>query len=455
MNFRSTLVAALAVLTLAACSKSGDKDIDLDPDETTPEATGEQTYTTFTISIANANSRAFHGDTAPTTEEGTVSTIDLYIYDVATQTIEDVLNFTPSVLSQTALITTGPKIFAATANMTPVWTKGMTAANFESYIVNIADEVAFNDTLTVDNSFWMASELLSHTVVSATKNEAETPNHHNNITIKLGRSVAKVGVYYDEDIEVTDGNATGATVLGTMSDVEYRIKNQPDQMYLFTTYDASGVWRTPYFDRNNSIWADVHANNYWAQADWSKTGLDGSYNHEEPTYMMENSNMTARYGNATYASIKGVFSPTVWYDANGALVTSGTWNPGDDFWRIGTVDSNGDLVNWAADNKLYSGDPVIQLGANEAAFKYDGGLMYYWIYLDSSLGNTPPTTTADKYSQHRNQYWDIEITKVTSLGWNEEDGGRPENPEPLDPDAYIHVTIQVLNWEGVYMPGEL
>ncbi|GEM_PF-4499487 len=457
MKIKTTFVAALAALALAGCSKDN-QGID-GPD--TPDVTGEATYTTFTISITNPNTRAFHGDLAPTPSEAAVSNLSVYIYDLATSKIEDVLTFTADGESKTTLITVGPKQFVATSGITPVYVKGQSVADLENRIINVANEAAFKSTLTQANSFLMASEIVNHTVVSATKEEAESANHHNNIIIKLGRAMAKIGVYYNESINITDGELS-PTVLGTMSSVKYHIKNQPNQMYTFTTYGTSGVWKTPYYDRNNNMWSDSHAASYWSQTDWFTTGLTSpGGNHEDPTYMMENSNMTARHGNATYVAIQGVFSPAKWLDANGNDATSGTWNAGDDFWRIAKVELDADdnivaIKGWK-DNGIYSVLPSAALydDTQEAPIKYDGGLMYYYIYLDSSLGNTPPTTTADKYSQHRNQYWDVEITKVTGLGWNEEDGGRPENPEPLDNDSYIHATIQVMKWEGVYMPGEL
>ncbi len=457
MKIKSMMAVALAALCFTACSKSDDNIISQEDNQEL--VAGEETYALFSISLAKANStRAFHGSTSPTAEEGAVKDLTVYIYDYYTDTIEEVLTFSDENDTKTVLITTGPKKFVATSGISPYFQKGQpTGVDINNTIIGVSNEAEFTSTLTVANEFWMTSDIVEHTVVSATKEEAETTGHHNNITMKLGRAMAKIGVVYDETIDITDDETT-PTTLGHMSSVEYRIKNQPDQMYLFTGQDASGVWITPYYNRNNNLWASSHAANYWHQQSWHSTAIDGSSNHVDPTYMMENSNMTARYGNATYASIKGVFSPSTWYDQAGNPATSGSWNAGDDFWRIGYVDATSGEVTGFVDNKIYDDEPDASLYANdgtEAPVKYEGGVMYYWIYLNSSLGQTYPTNTADKYSQHRNHYWDVDIQKVTGLGWNEEDGGRPDDPNPLDEQSYIHATIEILDWEEVYMPGEL
>ncbi|MCD8080370.1 MAG: Mfa1 family fimbria major subunit [Bacteroides sp.] len=456
MKIKSMMAVALAALCFTACSKSDDNVVPGDGPDLGP---GEETYAMFSVSLVKANStRAFHGSSSPTAEEGTVKNLTVYIYDYYTDAIEEVLTFTDENDTKTVLITTGPKKFVATSGMSPQFTQGQTVGvDINNTIMNIPDETYFQNNVTKDFEFWMTSDIVEHTVVSATKEEAESAGHHNNIAMKLGRAMGKIGVVYNESIVITDGVDPTPNPLGSMSGVEYRVKNQPDQMYLFTTEHSSGVWITPYYNRNNNLWLPSHAANYWYQQTWHSTAIDASQNHVEPTYMMENSNMTARYGNATYVSIKGVFSPTTWLDNAGNPVTGTPWNPGDDFWRIGYVDANGEVTGFV-DNKIYSGEPIASLYASdgtEAPVKYENGEMYYWIYLDSSLGQAFPTNTADKYSQRRNHYWDVDITKVTGLGWNEEDGGRPEDPNPLDEQAYIHATIEILDWVEVYMPGEL
>jgi len=430
MNLKRMFLAALAVLTLASCSK---EEVGQDP----TAAEGVETLMSMSINRLKANSRAHYGDLDVTSEESTIEEVTVYIFN-ALGILEEVVDFDANTSTKTFKVTTGDKTFLAAANIPslPTFTKGVTnlttIKNAELSVANIA-------VAATDDQFWMTSlsDNTTATLVEIT-DPAYVPSSANDITIPVGRAVAKVGVYFNPTTQPGDGSLSG---------VKYKMHNNPVKMRLFTSNDAAGNRITPFYS------ATYAAANYFNNATYLATGVtfDAVLNknlHDYPSYMTENSNLSPTKGNATLVMIKGVYTPGDVLDpATGA--TDAAWSSGDDFWRIANLDGSGNVISY--EPEYYSVDPTTDLViiAPQRVDKYTGGEAYYGLWLNDAT----QTNTVDRYTIKRNQYWSVEVTSVSGCGAPDEGGVIVEPGEELDADTYMKATISVEAWDDVEHPG--
>lgn len=439
--FAATLFAAAMI----SCSKDSSG-------ETSPEVTpsGESTYMTVDLKILGANQTRAAGSAnlAATGEESAVNDVRLYVFKAnnTNYILETYVDFNASeatALKKTFQITTGQKVFHALVNMSgtyPSATVGTTSLDsFKQSAIGLTSIA----TAATDNAFWMTTLAdATQTLVVATEAQASAGTY-NNVSLSVGRAVAKVGVDLDE-------STVTQPIDGTLSGTSYKVVNNPNQIYALKVFNTLGYQLTPYY---TSTYFTTGTDSF-DNGSYLATTLDGSGYHEYPSYMVENSHDVPTYGNSNVVMIKGTFTPKVLYSTDGStsydVVTdlagletalNGTWD--GTFWR--TYDSSTKLYG----TKFYYETPVTATG--ETAVKYDQGTSYYGLWLK----NDTKSTSTEKYTVSRNQYWNVTITSIAGCGSNSEGGviEEPGEENPIDENTYMMATIQVVDWEEVTQSG--
>lgn len=171
------------------------------------------------------------------------------------------------------------------------------------------------------NGFWLsnvypvsATDEVTHPIKPMEgEGEEVTMPADNNITVYIGRVVAKVTPQMRTDAQM---------IGGTLSDISYRVCNNPKRTYLFSFYSA-GTLSSPYFA---ATWEEGTAGtDSWTEADQSKVNPDSYFGHGDvdsgdpsftamngtnSQYMTENSPGTSNLRRkGTYLSIKGSWVP--------------------------------------------------------------------------------------------------------------------------------------------------
>ncbi len=420
MKIKSLLAVALAATTLFSCSKEDDHG------PGTGFAEGVETFVKVNIHQAANNTKAHYGDLSATAEESVINDVQLFIFDDK-GVFEQRVDYTTSAISGVVKTTTGKKTFMAAVNFpaplpNPTTLADLKAAANEVAIANIA-------AAATDNNFWMTNvEDLEITLTTAVS-EADADAGLNDITINVGRAVAKVGVYFNAP----------ASADGELTNVQYRVRNNPNRMRAFTSYDAAGNRITPYYN------TAYNAANYFDNPTWLDTDLDMSNEHAYPSYMTENSNLVPTQQNSTYVEITGQFelaATTLVYDEDGLNPVAPV--PGANFWRVYNTTTG------AYGSKYYREIPtaaeIAAEGGDVAAEYLTGGTCYYGLWLTDGT----QSTTVDQSTIRRNTYWSVEILTVNGPGSHQT---VVPGPDPLDEVTHIRANITVIPWEGVEQPG--
>lgn len=423
----------LSAMLAASCSKENSS-----PEPGAVE--GAETFMSLTIDRARANTRAHYGDLDATDAESVINDVTIYILD-KNDFLEKTVNFPSGTSTQTFTITTGPKTFLAAVNIPslPNFANGTThISEIQAVTLNVADigvPVFIDPTNpSTDSNIWMTTLDDTNIADLIELDEASVPNSVNDVEIKVGRAVAKVGVYYNPSQTPADGDIDASSVV-------YKAANNPDKMMLFPSVNSSGYRVTPYMSTTGS---------YFDNADYLTTGLDSNNEHEYPSYIMENSNVNVSNDNASFVYVRGEYRPLQVIDPDDGSLSS--YTPGTSFWRIAKMVS-GKRDSWQAG--YYSKDPdvsvnsssTVTLAVDEQSFEYSNGEAYYglWLMNDQESG------TVNRYTVKRNQYWSVEITSVSGCGEPDENGVK-EGPDP-EAETYMRASITVEGWESVERPG--
>lgn len=422
MKLSKMLIAALAVFTLASCSKDANEGL-------VPDTKGEKTFATITLSQAAVTKAASE---APTTQEGAVKSATLYIFN-STQQLEKIVTFDADTKTKVIEVTTGVHYFYAAVNipagnLTGIAENSTTIAAFEKKLMGTFSNI--NDLTSATTGFWMTnvSKAPAVTLVVATETEA-TNGDKNDITISVGRAVAKVNVEF----------APLSQPAGKLSSVEYKSAGIANAMYLMPNYEG-GILKTPYYAESWEAGKYFMSDKGYQAANGTPANAD---------YVMENSHAQPQQGSATYVVISGVFTPdqSCWRNgADGTLVGTPA-TTGSDFWRIANHEGDPattNIIGWEPD--YYSSDPTSRMtdAAKQSVVKYTAGKTYYAIWLAKS---DIPTSDPARFTVKRNSYYYVTINSVVGAGSNAEEGVITEPTDPIvTTPTWIKATIQVLDW---------
>lgn len=433
MNFKSLMLGVAAVaVAFTSCSKS-------EENGTTTTAAGVQTTAKIIVTQTNNGTRAHNGSMTPTDEEKTINSVTMYVFG-STKVLEDIvtLDIASDNLSAEKVceLTTGNHYFYAVVNVPADKLAGITKSvtttgEFEKTIFELTSLEEAADV--TGSNFWMTNLSIPtpENLVVATKEQAE--GGVNNITINVGRAVAKVGMDFIPNQQFA----------GELSNVTYRVRQNPDQMYSVPFFNAAGLVQTPYFE-------DATVGGYLDSSSDFKTAGDATTPCTDITYAIENSNEIPRQGNASYVSIKGKFTPEKVFAADGTtdgiLATDGT------FWRIASYDGDPATATFIGfESKYYSEAPAPDQfnAATQAVLKYEEGICYYALWIADNSKTKPN----QKYVVKRNNYYWINVVSVNGAGWNDEDGVITDPTEELDKETWLKATIDIVDWSPIEQNG--
>ena len=289
------------------------------------------------------------------------------------------------------------------------------------------------------------------------------------ITIKLTRYAAKVSI--EKPTTAVDGDlGTFQMSTGEGKTGGVRRGNVAKSFYRFLKYSE-----------NTSKW-EIPANVEYYTADFTKTNDYNSVDYVK--YFTENKPAAVSGGDngngvsqksTSYVIVKGNFTPKKnMYNASGkpckinnadwsSESDKGTenWTTGSDFWRIAIKDATGNRVSWH-NAAFYQAEPtsiaeslqssLAENGQTAQIVKYEQAVCYYRIWITNNMNGL---NVSDPYYHaiRRNQWFKINMTKVTDCGMNDEQGttaGDPVEPEkPVEPTQGLNVTITVKDWSVV------
>lgn len=419
------LVLALSVLA-AGCNK-----------ENNEPSVGERTYASFSITIANpATTRPSSTDPNGVAEEQSVNNLHVYIFSGDVYEGSGSITVNNQNKGTTAIqTTTGPKTIYAVANRAGGVTTstGMTRSEFEQQLLG-----ALNTEIANSTSGFLMVGSTETTLLRQEQNEAIA----NPVPISVSRAAAKVQLKYANNTPV-------ATKLDmTVSEVKYDLAQRNTQMYLVRD-DFS-----PKGENANQTDADNDGTyDHLVKLEEDKLDLidvmTGAFDntYAKSRYLGENVNAEPSTGNTSFIVIKLKVTPNTGASTDGS------------FWVVAKTDKAAGTIDFATENdkvKYFSDETAASqhLTANTASLtgyevvKYTNG--YAWYRLN--LRDASKTTTKDRYSVLRNNYYKANVTQVYGLGFNTPGGVIPTNPDtPLETGTYISAEITIVDWTVVEM----
>lgn len=416
-------LAAVSMLAFASCEKEN-------PNGKTPEGgVVEGIPTTATITLSNPPSTM--ATESGTGEESAIAEATLYVFNNA-DVLESIVPFSTQNITEKKVnfqTTTGAKRLFVCANMNNVVAgfgfQTVTSAATPAAVTTLDQfkkkqaAIADFSAITATNKFWMTNLEAQPAQVTVT---AAGPN---SFTVSIGRACAKVRLKLGAGV-------SGAG--GTLADLKFKTKNNPNSMYLMPLYDGTNYTGkqllTPYYG------ADVegHYIDGSAQVAFSTTAAI--------SYLTENSNATIKAGKASYLEIEGTWTP------NADQIMDKDGNPGasltnNDFWRV-AIKSNGVITGYKPG--CYNAVPAAgQVGVGNEAVKYTGGKCYYAIFVqDKNAGSDQEL--ALRYTIKRNSLFDVVISSISGPGSNTPGGVIPDPTKPVETVVQMDVTISVADW---------
>lgn len=428
MRLKKMLSASAAgvMVLMTACSSE-------EPAQSTPTApVGEKTYASFSISMANVQSRA-EADANADPVEQTIDAITLYIFSGGV--LEQ--SFTPTISdskTEAVEVTTGEKVIFAVANgsagsVTPEVT---TLANFRRQLRSSSVTA-----IATENNFDMTGSATA-VITKCTKAEAEAAP----ISLGVSRSAAKVQVKYDPE-----GVTVRPTLRAAFGDGHFTIAQSTKQMRLV-------------LDKANPIEAGAAASGIYANYEqlasapvWKATLTEGfSAAFSRSLYTGESYNAEPVTGNTTYAMVRLKVTPTAVYN-NEPLASDGTFyvlarHDALHGSYVFASDADYNLLYFATEKDANAYKAEANLNDQYEIQHYTEGLAYYRVNLQTETAEG--AALAEKYSVIRNHFYRVNVTDVKALGAPTAGGTVPENPdEPLEADAWLAAEISVDPWVAV------
>lgn len=416
-------LAAISMLSFASCETdpAAEKNLASDVVEGIP--------TTATITLTNAPSTM--ATESGESNESQIDNATLYVFNNA-DVLESIVPFSAEDITAkkvTFQTTTGAKRLFVCANMNSILApfnfKTVTTAATPNEVTKLdafkktQANIANFTSITGANKFWMTNLEAQPAQVTVAANGA------NKFGVTIGRACAKVRL------------SLGAGVAGsggTLTNLKFKTKNNPNKMYLMPVYDGVNYTGkqllTPYYEASTTgTYIDGSA-----QVAFTTTG--------GVSYLTENSNATILAGKASYLEVEGIWTP------NADQIVDKDGNPGatltnNDFWRVAIKSGN---VITSYKPYYYNAVPSqSQVGTGNEAIKYTGGKCYYAIYLqDKNAGSDQELPL--RYTVKRNTLFDVVISSISGPGANDPGGVIPDPTKPVETVVSMEVSISIAPW---------
>lgn len=459
---KKSFIAALALLTLASCSKESAND--------GPGKNGAMTTAELTVKQATSPvSRA--GNPAPDNDEKKINDLVIYIFD-GDKNLEVIADFDAlevAALKKTISVTTGLHYFLVAANLPKV--AGVTPTmpvigdlleDVEEKLMTIVNTSL--DDITKDAGaahFFMTSQ---NDVVQKNLVEEGSPGvtpAANKFNLSLGRAMAKV----DMDLSASVSEPNGILERTGTYKIEYFVANNPKTMYFFPRYSGTQLLTPNYsstFVNGTAIAGQTDADDYFPKittAD-SYTSLAALWKEKgNHTYAMENSNVSPDQGETTYVLITGQYTPDKWYKWDGAAVVEEDVTlpaAGTTFYRIGKKNALGRTEAYF-DELCYQAltqadvDAITSTTSTYSIVEYTNGRCFYNLWLKDAAGTTLPA----RYTVHRNDFFNITINAINGPGASTPADVIPDPEDPVEVETSIEATILIMPWNVIEQGGSI
>ncbi len=421
-NFKYVMLMA-AALTMGLSSCSNESDV---VDDTSKE--GVKTYASIKFSSPSTYATSHTG----TTEESTIKTIDVFIYNSG-GFLKDYKHFASTSFAESSPgsgvwetkelmeTTSGAKQIYVGINLPAAISTSLSTTNKTlAALTSVAHTITVAQIAT-DNNFAMGSDVKSATFTPWDGVTGTMPTG-NAITVDVKRFAAKFTVEKKNGLALT--NVDG----GTLSDLQFAL----GQMNL-STYAAQKIVNSTIQDPNHITSTEGEGlTGAPIATDYSDVNDAGSFLAAK--YAPENTNDNVIAGNLTYVSVSAKFAP-----ANVVTGTTGNWNKetphgtNGKFWSIKTTTGN---LYFKTDTEAaaYAAEYLIP-AAN--IVEYTSGICYYTVYVNK----------ANNYDVFRNDFYQVTVNEIMGLGDKEEGPVIPTNP--VDLTTKIKVEVKVAPWNLV------
>lgn len=447
VKFFAAMMAAATTL-FAACNK----ETNLGADGSVPE--GVPTYASISVQVNNLGTRATRA--ASQTGEKEIGKVQVLIFDKSgvLETVSKELTVDDSgVASETIATTTGQKTVYAVVNNNSFingYSAGMTLGAFEALAFTAAS--ANSGVKRVDVPVATAENFLMIGSQATTLQDLGegTPNK---VTLTVTRVAAKSQLLF-QNVEASASFQPSNAALTFDAAASQLAQLQPTMNVKAPGASTGTV--TPWVDPD---YTETAAN--WIAA--REKGFDQNNDSELTTvvefshYMPENINATPLMNTTTCMLVRVQATPTTWSDEGGT-------QQGTTFYALVkfTTDVTGDQKYDAIDSYygIYKDMATAQAVLDSGALSTDPdkakyGIVTYtdgYCYYRLNLRDMTKSTSAERYSVLRNNFYKVTVTEINNLGWNNPtDLVKPDDTRPVETQTSIEATITVADWTDVDM----
>ncbi len=415
---------AAASLIFASCSKENS--------DQSAIAGNKPTYVQVNVSYPQTSvSRAINDPTA-TAAEVRLNTVDVFIFDAASNVLVkrqqlSSSDFNPiapgtgkndlySAITKVATTTGAKKIYVGLnlpASFPNVTSVGELKARWATTVSDLA---------TASGIAMFSSAEISKTLVETTD---ASYNVNNVFTVQVERMVAKVAV--------EDGGIATTVAGGVVSDIQFAIHTSNKALFPLKNV-AGGVVKDPNWALGSYVPTDFeNLGDYTPINTAGTSGVNGATaNLLTAKYAPENTSQSHLQKETTYASIRTKFVPDQFSDAGGVSKGSNVGQPAKTFWIVTDIDGIRKFFDVQADAQTYATN-----NGGTVSAPYTNGYCYYQAYLNPQNG----------YNTIRNDFYHVVITKINGPGKPDPD---PKDPElPVETPTDITVSVEIIAWTYV------
>lgn len=453
VKFFAALMAAATTL-FAACNK----ETNLGTDGSVPE--GIPTYASITVQVNNLGTRATRAESQ--TGEKEIAKVQVLIFDKSgvLETVSKELTVNGSgVASETIATTTGQKTIYAVVNNNSFisgYSAGSTSLGaFEALAFTAAS--ANSGAKRVDVPIATAKNFLmiGSTTIELKDQGKDTQDKviPNEVDLTVTRAAAKSQLLF-QNVEASASFQPSNAALTFGAAASQLAQLQPTMNVKAPGASTGTVtpWVSPDYTDAAANWIAARVKDFDQKND-SELATVVEFSH----YMPENINATPLMNTTTCMLVRVQAKPTTWSDGGGtqqgstfyALVKFTTAVTNDQ--KYDAIDSYYGIYKDMAtaqavlDNGALSTDPD---KAKYGIVTYTDGYCYYRL----NLRDMTKSTSAERYSVLRNNFYKVTVTEINNLGWNNPtDLVKPDDTRPVETQTSIEAIITVADWTDVDM----
>lgn len=452
-------MSALAVMGLASCTNENDP---MGNNGQTAEP-GEPTHVTLSLDLNNATSTKAIQDDNATTEETTITHLNVFIYDkngvlenAEKILMDDLQDGGDNVYTTNELkTTTGAKTVYVGLNMTDAMVAQLKATAAQN-LPSTAAKVALGDLTSEATGFVMFSTQGKNATFEAVPEEGGIPEA-NKVALTVERLASKIAVGCEKAIdEIKQGAA------GKIQNLRFVVDNINTLNYF--PY-AAGVAKDPNMTKAAYNEDDFVIEDDFATADNWKTITPGTAEKTQWNYAYSAENVTEdkEMQGVTRVVVQGEFIPATLIEKKDAGDGQVTWENKDNSGAVAAetfiqlefaeaggyaffAGSTGDdvLKEYMAFKKGVETAEISDEILKAAKKVYTNGYNYWWITTKEGRGDIV-----------RNNFYRVNITSIWAPGRTDGKFDPDKDDEKVDEETNIEFTVTVAPWKLVEQDTDL